>query len=268
MATESAMSTPLSPTGVPGPGPLPAEGGPTPSRRERWARDHALPINVVVVDAQAVFRTGLAGILGEDDRIAVLATSHGDASLGEFCAERAVDVVVTDLAFAHIDGIELIRRIAAASPNTKILVVAAVADWYVIPALTSGAAGFLLKDADPEAILSAVVAVYLGEQVLCREAIEMVFGNVPMRHLSRREAEILQLVAQGIGNKEIARRLDLGEKTVRNYVSRIYRKLSVRNRVEAAAFAAPSHLPRAAGIGAPEPARDGSDLGANALADA
>ncbi|HTZ07848.1 MAG TPA: response regulator transcription factor, partial [Acidimicrobiales bacterium] len=122
-------------------------------------------------------------------------------------------------------------------------------DWTVIPALASGAAGFLLKDADPEAIQSAVVAVHLGEQVLCREAIEMVFGNVSTRHLTQREAEILQMVAQGIGNKEIARRLDLGEKTVRNYVSRIYRKLSVRNRTEAAAFVAPSYLLRAAGVG-------------------
>ena len=238
--------------------PAQTDSYPAPSTGDRWARGHATPIGVAVVDSQAVFRTGLASILSEDDRITVVATSEGSTAVGALCAEMGVDLVVTDLSFPNVDGIELIRSIVSASRTTRVLVVAAVADWKVVAALSAGAAGFLLKDADPEAILSAVVAVYMGGQVLCREAMEVVFGSVHTRHLTRREQEILQMVAQGIGNREIARRLNLGEKTVRNYVSRIYGKLSVRNRVDAAAFVAPSYGMRLAGVGAVA-LRDGAD---------
>jgi DNA-binding NarL/FixJ family response regulator len=203
---------------------------------------------VVVVDGQAVFRSGLASLLNQDSRLEVVAVSEGNRSLGELCAEMSVDVVVTDLSLPNIDGIELINTIAMASPSTRVLVVASVADREVIPAIAAGAAGFLLKAVEPEAIVSAVVAVHLGEQVLCREAVDLVLGRVPARQLTRRETEVLQMVAQGIGNKEIALKLQLGEKTVRNYVSRIYKKLSVRNRVQAAAYVPPAALLRTAEI--------------------
>jgi DNA-binding NarL/FixJ family response regulator len=107
----------------------------------------------------------------------------------------------------------------------------------VVAAIGSGAAGFLLKDAEPEAIMSAVVAVHLGEQVLCREAINWVNGKASVRRLTRRETEVLAMIAEGVANREIAERLQLGEKTVRNYVSRVYRKLAVHNRAQIAAYA-------------------------------
>ena len=173
----------------------------------------------MVVDGQAVFRSGLARLLGEDDRLEVVAVSEGGPEVPELCAAMSVDVVVTDLRLPKMDGIELIRRVSAVSPSTRILVVASAADWGVVPAIGSGAAGFLLKDAEPEAIMSAVVAVHLGEQVLCREAINWVNGKASVRRLTRRETEVLTMIAQGVGNKEIAERLQLGEKTVRNYVS-------------------------------------------------
>jgi DNA-binding NarL/FixJ family response regulator len=195
---------------------------------------------VVVVDGQAVFRSGLASILSHDSRVEVVAVSEGESSLADLCADMSVDVVITDLRLPHMDGIDLITMIAKASPATRALVVTSVADSEVIPAMAAGAAGFLLKVVAPEAMVSAVVAVHLGEQVLCREAIDIVLGRVPARRLTRREAEVLEMVAQGIGNKEIALRLQLGEKTVRNYVSRIYKKLSVHNRVEAAAYVPPT----------------------------
>jgi DNA-binding NarL/FixJ family response regulator len=194
-------------------------------------------ISVMVVDGQAVFRSGLARLLGEDDRLDVVAVSEGGPDVAELCKAMSIDVVVTDLRFPKMDGIELIRMICASSPSTRILVVASEADWGVVPAIGSGAAGFLLKDAEPEAIMSAVVAVHLGEQVLCREAITWVSGKGSIRRLTRREAEVLAMMAEGVGNKEIAERLQLGEKTVRNYVSRVYRKLAVRNRAQIAAYA-------------------------------
>jgi DNA-binding NarL/FixJ family response regulator len=209
-----------------------------------WLLDRRPRISVMVVDGQAVFRSGLARLLGEDDRLEVVAVSEGGPDVPELCAAMSIDVVVTDLRLPKIDGIEMIRMISASSPSTKTLVVAADADGGVVPAIGSGAAGFLLKDAQPEAIMSAVVAVHLGEQVLCRQAISWVNGNASFRRLTRRESEVLAMMAEGAGNKEIAERLNLEEKTVRNYVSRVYHKLSVHSRAQIAAYASHSEVSR------------------------
>lgn len=212
-----------------------------------WLVHRRRPISVLVVDGQAVFRSGLAKLLGEDDSLDVVGVSDGGPEVPELCASMSVDVVVMDLRLPKMDGIELIHRLAAVSPSTRILVVASAADWGVVPAIGAGAAGFLLKDAEPEAIMSAVVAVHLGEQVLCREAINWVNGKASVRRLTRRESEVLAMIAEGVGNKEIAERLHLGQKTVRNYVSRVYRKLAVHNRAQIAAYALHSDVSREAG---------------------
>lgn len=195
------------------------------------------PIAVAIADGQAVFRHGLAQLLSEDDRIEVVAVSDGGPELVDLCASLAVDVLVTDLRLPRAHGVELIRLVRSNSTHTRVLVLAAAADWGVVPAITSGASGFLLKDTDPEAITSAVVAVHLGEQVLCHEATDWL-NPLKIRRLTRREVDVLYMVTQGAQNREIAEWLQLGEKTVRNYVSRLYQKLSVRDRAQIAAYAA------------------------------
>ena len=194
------------------------------------------PITVAAADGQAVFRRGLAQLLSEDDRIDVVAVSDGGPEIADLCASLAVDVLVTDLRLPRTNGIELIRLVRSTSAHTRVLVLAAAADWGVVPAMTSGASGFLLKDTDPEAITSAVVAVHLGEQVLCREATDWLNPQT-VRRLTRREVDVLYMVTQGAQNSEIAECLQVGEKTVRNYVSRLYQKLSVRDRAQIAAYA-------------------------------
>jgi DNA-binding NarL/FixJ family response regulator len=189
-----------------------------------------LRISVLVVDTQALFRSGLAKLLSEDDRLFVAAISDGGEDVPELCAALSIDVVVSDMRLRNSDGIELTRTIASTSPDTRVLILASMADWRVIPALTSGAAGFLLKDTDPEAIRSAVVSAHLGGQVVCQEAAPWLLQDSPDHRLTRRESDILQLVARGAANKEIADLLQLGDKTVRNYVSRLYRKLAVQER--------------------------------------
>lgn len=195
------------------------------------------PISVAVADGQAVFRHGLAQLLHEDDRFDVVAVSDGGPEVADLCVSLAVDVLVTDLHLPRANGIELIRMVRSTSSGTRVLVVAAAADWGVVPAMTSGASGFLLKDTDPEAITSAVVAVHLGEQVLCREATDWLNPQT-VRRLTRREVDVLYMVTQGAQNSEIAEWLQVGEKTVRNYVSRLYQKLAVRDRAQIAAYAA------------------------------
>jgi len=112
------------------------------------------------------------------------------------------------------------------------------ADWRVRPALIAGAAGVLLKDTSPEAIRAAVMSVHLGDQVLCNEAAQWMLGEERSTHLTQRESDVLRMMAQGASNAEIAAQLELSQKTVRNYVSRLYRKLALTNRAEIATYLA------------------------------
>jgi DNA-binding NarL/FixJ family response regulator len=197
---------------------------------------------VLVADGQTLFRSGLGRLLSEDARLSVAGVSDGSEDLPELCADLAIDVLVTDLQVKAWDGIELTRLISRTSPRTRVIILAAAADWRVVPAMSAGAAGFLLKDAEPEAIRSAVISAHLGERVLCREAAEWLLQDTPGYRLTRREKDILRLVAQGATNREIAGVLELGDKTVRNYVSRLYRKLAVQNRNQISPFIADPEL--------------------------
>jgi DNA-binding NarL/FixJ family response regulator len=196
-------------------------------------------ISVMVVDAQLLVRAGVASLLNEDDRLEVVALSEGGRQVAETCATLCIDVVVTDLVHPSVDGIELVRMITATSPGTRVLILTSTADWRVVPAMAAGASGYLLKCAEPEAVRSAVVSVHRNQQVLCPEAAQWFIGDGPAGlRLTRREEAVLGMVGKGAGNKEIAELLDIGEKTVRNYVSRLYQKLAVHNRAQMATYAA------------------------------
>lgn len=202
-----------------------------------WA-DPKLQVSVLVVDTQTLFRSGLARLLREDDRLSVAAVSDGGHDVPNLCVALSIDVVLTDLQVRQWDAVALTRMISKVSPNTRVLILAASADWRVIPVMASGAAGFLVKDAEPEAVRSAVLSAYFGEQVLCPEAARWLIQDEPDYRLTRRESDVLRLVAEGAGNREIAELLQLGDKTVRNYVSRLYRKLATHDRAEITSLAA------------------------------
>ena len=189
-------------------------------------------ISVVVVATERLFRLGLAGLLSEEDRLDVIGVSSGEPDLVGACKVASVDVVLVDIQLAETDGLGLVRRLAAECPDSKTLVLMSTADWRVRPALLAGAAGILLKDTSPEAIRAAVISVHLGDQVLCSEAARWVLGEERPTHLTQRESQVLHMVAQGANNGEIATQLQLSQKTVRNYVSRLYRKLALTTRGE------------------------------------
>ena len=193
-------------------------------------------ISVIMVAAERLFGLGLASLLSEDDRLNVIEVSDGDPEFLELCKSTSVDVVLIDLELTRVDGIDLVRLIAAECPGTKTLVLTSNADWRVRPAMVAGAGGVLLKDSSPEAIRAAVVSVHLGDQVLCTEAAQWFLGEERSTHLTQRESDVLRMVAQGANNAEIATKLQLGQKTVRNYVSRLYRKLDLNNRAQLATF--------------------------------
>jgi two-component system, NarL family, response regulator LiaR len=193
-------------------------------------------ISVIVVANELLFRLGLARLLSEDDRLDVIGVSDGEPELLEFCKTTSVDVIVMDIQLSRTDGIELVRSIASECPSTQTLILMSTADWRVRLAMIAGAAGILLKDTSPQAIRAAVVSVHLGDQVLCNEAARWVLGEEPSTHLTHRELDVLHMVAQGANNAEIAAQLQLGQKTVRNYVSRLYHKLALSNRAQIATY--------------------------------
>ena len=193
-------------------------------------------ISVIVVADELLIRLGLAALLSQDDRLDVIGVSDGDPELVELCKATSVDIVVMDVQLSHADGIDLIRSIASSCLFTQIVVLMSTADWRVRPIMNAGAAGILLKDTSPVAITAAVVSAHLGGQVLCSEAARWVLADMPTR-LTHRESDVLHMVAEGANNAEIATRLQLGEKTVRNYVSRLYQKLALNNRAQIAAYA-------------------------------
>ncbi len=193
-------------------------------------------ISVILVTAERLFGLGLARLLGEDERIQVIEVSQGEPELLGLCMARAVDVVLIDLELSRVDGIDLVRLLSSECPMTKTLILTSNPDWRVRPAMVAGAAGILLKDSSPEAIQAAVVSVHLGDQVLCSEAAQWFLGEERPAHLTQRESDVLRMIAQGASNPEIATQLQLGQKTVRNYVSRLYRKLDLNNRAQLAMF--------------------------------
>lgn len=194
------------------------------------------PISIIVVATERLFRLGLAGLLSEDCRLRVIGVSDGETDLIELCRSTLVDVVLLDIQLSRNDVIDLVRSIASECPHTKTLVLTSNADWRVRPTMIAGASGVLLKDTSPEAIRAAVVSVHLGDQVLCDEAARWVLGEEPSTHLTQRESDVLRMVARGASNSEIAEQLNLGQKTVRNYVSRLYHKLDLTNRAQIATY--------------------------------
>jgi DNA-binding NarL/FixJ family response regulator len=203
-------------------------------------------ISIIVVAAERLFGQGLARLLDEDEGLHVIAVSDGEITLPELCTSTSANVVLVDLELTRADGIDLVRMLSSECPDTRTLVLTSNPDWRVRPVMLAGAAGLLLKDSSPEAIRAAVVSVHFGDQVLCSEAARWVLGEEPSSQLTQRESDVLRMVAQGASNAEIAVQLQLGQKTVRNYVSRLYRKLDLNNRAQIATYLARSDISRTA----------------------
>lgn len=201
-------------------------------------------LSVIVVDDQELFRRGLAGLLQERG-IRVIAEANLGAPAVQLAAELHPDVVLMDLNMPGMSGIEAIQRLTAVAPHVPVLVLTVmVADRYVVDALLAGASGYLLKDAPIEQIIEGIRAVARGESMISpriasylirrfREPSE-IRPALSAADLTRREQEVLELLARGLDNHQIADALFLSQHTVKNHVSNILVKLQVENRIQAA----------------------------------
>ncbi len=198
-------------------------------------------ISVLLVDDHLVVRAGLRALLDSQPDITVI----GEADTGEdavaMAADRSPDVVMMDLALGTgIDGVEAIRRIRAARSEQPVLVFTTYdTDADVVRALDAGAIGYLLKDSAPQDIFGAIRDAVAGRSVLSPPVASRVLDRMrrPDQALTAREAELLSLLAEGLTNKELGKRLFISEATVKTHLAHIYAKLGVDSRAAAVSIA-------------------------------
>jgi len=203
-------------------------------------------VRVLIADDQTLFRVGLARLLEEDERVKIIGQAGDGAEAVKLAGSLKPDVVLMDLKMPNLDGIEATRQIVAAHPGVKVLLLTTFeADNHVIQALKAGASGYILKDSKPDSIVSSLLAVMAGERVMAsavaNRVLEMLTGTTTPKEfydgLTGREIEILKLLAGGMANKQIAYKLKISEKTVRNHVSNMYEKLNIYDRSQAVLYA-------------------------------
>ena len=201
---------------------------------------------VLIADDQTLFRSGLARLLDSDERVAVVGEAVDGLDAVKLALALKPDVVLMDIKMPNLDGIEACRKILTENPKIKVLMLTTFeADNHVIQALKAGASGYVLKDSQASAIVSSILAVVAGERVMAsavaNRVLEMLTGATTPKEfydgLTAREVEILKMLATGMANKQIAFKLKISDKTVRNHVSNMYEKLNIFDRSQAVLYA-------------------------------
>lgn len=204
------------------------------------------PVKVLIADDNALFRLGLKRLLKEDRRLDIVADAADGVEAVEKAAVHHPDVVLMDAQMPNMNGIEAMQKITEKQPEVKVLFLSSFeTEGDVLHALRRGAGGYVLKDAMPAAIINSIIAVDSGGRVLSQSVadrmVEIASGirrpDDAADGMTPREIEVLKLMASGLANKQIAYRLRISEKTVRNHISHIYEKIGVADRAQAALYA-------------------------------
>ena len=210
-----------------------------------------MTIRVVLVDDQALVRTGFRMVLAAEPDIAVVGEAADGLQAVQEARRLRPDVVLMDVRMPNLDGIEATRRLAGpevADPVCVLILTTYDVDEYVFAALRAGACGFLLKHTSPEGLVEAIRTVASGEGLIAPAVTRRLiaeFARAPaaptppaeLDRLTEREREVLELVARGRSNAEIARELVVGATTVKTHVGRVFTKLGLRDRIQAVIYA-------------------------------
>jgi len=215
------------------------------------------PIRVLLADDQHLVRAGIRLILRHADDVDVVAEAADGRAAADLAVRHLVDVALLDIQMPGLDGLAAAEQIATRAPSVKVVMLTTFGDdQHVTRALRAGAAGFLLKDCDPDELIHAVRVVAEGQAMVSPQITRKLIDHYLDRDSGRRDAarqritaltarerEILAMIGAGHANLEIATRLHLGEGTVKTYVSRILTKLACTNRVQAAVLIHDAALP-------------------------
>ncbi|CAM3807298.1 MAG: response regulator transcription factor [Actinobacteria bacterium] len=198
-------------------------------------------IRVVLVDDHAVIRAGLAQLIATAEDIEVVGQAADGAEAVEQARALTPDVVLMDLQMPGVDGVSATREIVSAGLGVDVLVLTSYSDnERILDALDAGAVGYLLKDADPDDVLAGVRAVARGESPIHPKAARALLGarsGGGRPQLTAREVEVLTLVRDGLANKQIARQLEISERTVKAHLTSAFSRIGVTDRTQAALWA-------------------------------
>ena len=205
------------------------------------------PIRVLIADDHTLVRESLAGMLQADGDVQVVAQAADGVETIEKAVLARPDVVVTDISMARLNGIEVVRRLHEALPQTRVLVLTMhQEDEYVLQAVRAGASGYLVKDSAASELLAAVRSLQAGRGYFGPQAARALAEQMqnpqravddPYGRLTAREREVFHLIAEGLTTKEIARQLGISAKTAENHRTRVLSKLDVRNTAELVRYA-------------------------------
>jgi DNA-binding NarL/FixJ family response regulator len=199
-------------------------------------------IGVLVVDDHPVLRSGLAQLLEQAEGIELLGLAADGAEGIELALSTQPDVVLMDLQMPGLDGVEATSHILSSCEGTRVVVLTSFSDRErILEALDAGATGYLLKDAAPDELLRGIHAAAAGQAPLAPKAATELLAERrdvrPATELTPREREVLVMVAEGLPNKLIARRLEISEKTVKAHLTRVFERIGVSDRTQAALWA-------------------------------
>ncbi|MBP2628697.1 MAG: two component transcriptional regulator, LuxR family [Firmicutes bacterium] len=219
-----------------------------------------MPIRIMIADDHALLRQGIRNVLELEDNFQVI----GEAGDGEEVVENIVtlmpDILLLDINMPKMNGLDVIKRVSEQRTKIKIIVLTMHDDEnYVIEVVKAGAVGYLLKDIDPGMLVKAIRTVYEGESFIYPSLAKKLFGEINRQHirnleaskmverskderLSYREIEVLEMVCKGMSNQEVAKELFLSEKTVKNHLTNIFRKIGVTDRTQAVLYAIKNKL--------------------------
>ena len=203
-------------------------------------------IRVGIADDQRLFANGLARIISLQTDMEVIGEAHTGEEAITLCLKEEPDIVLMDLSMPGMGGVSATRKILSLLPRTRVLILTVhTDDVHVFQGIKAGAQGYILKDCTPEELARAIHTVHAGETIMSQDiakkmltTFESIRSNTEITPgLTERELEVIKALAQGKSNKEIARALDISEKTVRNHTSNIYNKLHIFDRTQAVIYA-------------------------------